>query len=81
MLHTEMIEWWTLKVMRTLQFGNQNVGSAVEKPHANLYSIPSLIMMGFFFVSASLAVSLKSKMIDLWRGKVGESSSSVRTVS
>lgn len=52
-----------------------------EKGDTHLYSTPSLIIMGFFLVSASFAVSASSKTSFLPGGSVGELSSRVRTVT
>ena len=74
-----MMEWFTLKVMRTLQYRQPR--SSMIEPMAHLYSTPSLMVIGFFFVSRSLVVFLRSKTIFLPAGSVGESSSRVRTVT
>lgn len=74
-----MIEWFTLKVMRTLMKCEMHDDG--EEGDTHLYSTPSLMWMGFFLVSASFAVSARSKTSFLPAGSVGESSSRVRTVS
>lgn len=49
---------------------------------SHLYSIPSLIVMGFFFVSAAIFVgSVRSREIVLPLGRVLDTSSRVRTVT
>lgn len=53
-----------------------------DNGESHLYSIPSLIVMGFFFVSAAIfAGSLRSREIVLPAGRVLDTSSRVRTVT
>lgn len=52
-----------------------------KKDDTHLYSTPSLMMIGFFLVSASFAVSASWKISFLPGGSVGESSSRVKTVT
>ena len=73
------MEWFTLNVMRTLIKCEMSEDGDEDGTH--LYSTPSLMMMGFFLVSASLALSARLKTIFFPGGSVGDSSSRVRTVT
>lgn len=53
----------------------------VGHPHTYLYSTPSLMVIGFLAKPATKALSLRLMMIFLPGGRVGESSSSVSTVT
>lgn len=78
---TEMIEWLTLNVMRTLGAFNQRGARAHRSDDTHLYSTPSLMLMGFFLTFVSCEGSWRSRMSFLPGGNVGESSSRVNTVT
>lgn len=76
-----MMEWLTLNVMRTLQ--RELGGYQLKEAQGSYwYSIPSLIVTGFFFVSvATFAGSFRSRAIVLPAGRVSDTSSRLRTVT
>jgi hypothetical protein len=77
---TEMMEWLTLKAMRTLETDLRERKMSNETI-AYLYSIPSLMTTGFFFKDARLAVSRRLKARRLPGGSVADASSNSRTVT